>query len=135
MIFERAHLLKRLDEREAAAKEVALVRHRDALKRHRDAVQEWKAMKGPALQVLLETLDDKINRGGVITSEDVVALTRYSDNRLLFSGSTDEPVEPQGPWLSREQEAFRDFLNLIEDEKVSSSALRDAGFRNLRTLI
>lgn len=136
MIFKTQDLRDLLTARRKALADSDAQAHRREVEVHEKMLADWRRDKAPKLVTELRALANKAAKGQPVTRHDLdkIRPSYGSSPSLTFNGSPQPPKAPSAPRLSGDLEALSAVLDLITDETVSTSALRDFGIRNLRGL-
>ena len=136
MKFNRTTLIASIDAEIVSRKERAEADFQKALAEYEKTKVKWLASEHPqALSDAAKAVVNKVRRGHVVTADDTRALaSRYSDSHT-FDG-----VEPSRATKCRQADtaqlqALREFLETVVDDEVTSSGLRDVGFRHIAQIL
>lgn len=134
MKFNRMNLIKSIDENILIIRADARKKYDDAFTEYYDAEREWLASEHPAY--FIEAAKELIRHADaeVVTHDTLAPLSNTYGSPArehVFSRREPKYVEPDVDELQN----LRNFLADVTDEEVSSSGLRDVGFRNLARIM
>lgn len=100
---------------------------------------EWLASEHPAaLATAAKRIAEKVRKGRVVTETDLLDFdTRsYSGPRHAFTWLEPRRETTKGatPYLDK-LESLRDFLMAVGDDEITSTGLREVGFRNIAEIL
>lgn len=99
--------------------------------------QEWLASEHPqALATAARSIVEKVRKGRLVTHDDLGAFGGgyRSANHAFSAIKPEQKTKGRQPNVAK-LEALRDFLAAVSDDEVTSSGLRDVGFRNIGEII
>lgn len=113
---------------------------KEAQAAHDKAKAEWLASDKPqVIAAAAKRVAEKARRGRVITPEDLrdLSVERWSNSpRNFFDYPEPERSKVTGATARVETlEALRDFLAAVADDEVTSTGLREVGFRNIAQIL
>lgn len=100
---------------------------------------EWLASNHPtALSVAAKRIVEKVRKGRVVTITDLADFDTqsYRGPRHAFTWNEPKRDSTKGatPQLDK-LESLRDFLKAVSDDEVTSTGLREVGFRNIAEIL
>lgn len=135
MKFNRIDLMNTIENRIAEAYSTANEKYHEAVKEYEYAKDQWLAsdhsqyfvdeadkLKGKALREVITT--DDLKPFGYSWSD-------HPARQYVFSASTPKYRKPDVDTLNQ----LLEFLRAVTDDEVSSSGLRDVGFRNIAQIL
>lgn len=135
MKFNRETLISTIETRISELVTEAEQAHAEAKVAYEKRKQEWLESEHPRyFGDEAEKLAAKARGGEVITSDTLSPFDhgwRDEAKEHLFTGEEPSYREPNTEALSN----LRDFLQSVTDEEVSSSGLRDVGFRDIARIL
>lgn len=137
MKFSKKALLKAVDTEIAARTKAAESAYQTAVQEYEQAKVEWLASEHPAaLAATAKAVAEKIRKGRVVTADDLKAFGRrsYKEDHA-FSGVRPNPETRLRKPNVAKLEALRDFLATVTDDEITSTGLREVGFRNLADIL
>lgn len=128
MKFRTADLIARIDtllaEREKAVAAAKVKAERES----RASEARWVEAHGEAFLEFAATVRTKVRKGQPITRDDVPekAATRYSDSLAFYFAPREQDVVEPGSLLT-----LKAALEAVEDEFVTTTGLREIGFKDI----
>lgn len=140
MKFNKATLLKRVEDEIVAIANQAKADYEKQVERYEEAQRQWLDSKKPVLlKEAAEALLKRLKSNQVIEYPDLdrFRTDRYGRNSEALHFQHDKPKKPDACPSKQVQdlEALRDFLKLVNDEEVTTNGLIDSGFRNIAAIL
>ena len=124
LIAELEAAVRRLE----AAADAKLVKQQEEYDR---AAEAWTKTSAHHAEAAAATIKSKLRKGQPVTCRDL-GTQRFNHPHWAFDG--ERPAKRTEPDTGHHR-ALITFLQTVTDDEVTSSALRDAGFRDFRHLV
>lgn len=138
MRFNTQKLLAAVEAEIARREKAAEEAFSKAVEEYEAQKAEWLASDHPAaLRDCARLVVEKVRKGRIVTPDDVepIASDRYRAPRHLFYAvEPKRETEKRKPNVSRLND-LREVLLAVEDDEITSSGLRDLGFRNIGDIL
>ncbi len=138
MKFSKQTLLKAVESEISRRVKAAEAAYRANLAEYAQSKADWLASEHPAaLAEAAKAVVAKVRRGQVVEPNDVKAFDGYAHRghgHLFYGTKPERDTKNRQPNVAT-LEALRDFLATVSDNEVTSSGLREVGFRNIAAIL
>ena len=139
MKFKTADLIKACEAEIARRNKAADKAFADAQIAYAKGKADWLTSEHPtALAAAAKKIVEKVRKGRIVTEADLSEFdtSRYNGPRHAFTWQQPKRETTKGASANLDKlEALRDFLAAVGDDEVTSTGLREVGFRNIAEIL